>query len=392
MRFADGTEAICLCSNDYLGLADDPAVVAAAATGLERYGAGTASVRFICGLFTPHLELERDIAEFLGTDAAITYTSCWNANQALLDTLSGERTWILSDELNHASIIDGIRLRAARRQGGLRARRPQRLAEALGRVPDGARCLIVTDGVFSMEGDLAPLPGIVDLAAEHGASVIVDDSHGLGVLGASGAAPPSTSASRIASTSSPARWARRSAERRESFVAGGRALCDLLEQRSRPALLQRPAAVGRLRCARRARDPAGRALRLEQLHENVARFRAGVTAAGLSALEGERHRPDRRRRDPRRHRDERAPLRRGRLRDRLRLPRRPRGNGTGPRSDLSRARRQRRSTPRWRRSSGSPTNPHPAERTEVGAMGTRFVRSSYSWGGATPRSHRSEGA
>ena len=288
VRFADGAEAICLCSNDYLGLANDPAVVEAAAEGLRRYGAGTASVRFICGLFTPHLELERDLAAFVGMEAAITYTSCWNANQALLDTLSGERTWILSDELNHASIIDGIRLA---RPGGKEVYAHadlDALAAALGRVPEGARCLIVTDGVFSMEGDLAPLPGIVELAAEHGATVIVDDSHGLGVLGATGrgTAEHLGVADRIDIITGTLGKALGGAS--GGFVAGGRALCEVLEQRSRGQLFSNglPQSVA---CGARAalgllRDEPER---LARLHANVERFRAGVTAAGLSPLDGE---------------------------------------------------------------------------------------------------------
>lgn len=288
VRFADGTSAICLCSNDYLGLANDPAVVAAAAAGLEKYGAGTASVRFICGLFTPHLKLERDLAEFLGMDAAISYTSCWNANQGLLDALSGKRTFILSDELNHASIIDGIRLA---RPGGKAVYAHSDLAaleEKLGTVPDGVRCLIVTDGVFSMEGDLAPLPGICDLAEAHGATVIVDDSHGLGVLGPTGRGTAEYYGvmDRVDVITGTLGKALGGAS--GGFVAGGRALCDLLEQRSRGQLFSNGlpqsvasgarAALGVLRD-----DPS----RLARLHENVARFRAGVTEVGLEPLEGE---------------------------------------------------------------------------------------------------------
>ncbi len=186
IRLADGSEAICLCSNDYLGLANDPAVVAASVAGAERYGAGTASVRFICGLFTPHVELERDLADFLGTERALTYVSCWNANQAVLDTLSGKRTWILSDELNHASIIDGIRLARPAGKAVYAHADVDALRAKLAEVPDGMRTIVVTDGVFSMEGDLAPLPEILQICRDAGASLIVDDSHGLGVMGERG--------------------------------------------------------------------------------------------------------------------------------------------------------------------------------------------------------------
>ncbi len=288
IRFADGREAICLCSNDYLGLAAEPRVVEAAAEGLRRYGAGTASVRFICGLFTPHLELERELASFLATEASITYTSCWNANQALLDTLCDERTWVLSDELNHASIIDGIRLA---RPGGKAVYAHADVADLerrLAAVPDGARTLVVSDGVFSMEGDLAPLPDLVEIAGHHDATLIVDDSHGIGVLGATGAgvAEHFGLAGRIDIITGTLGKALGGAA--GGFVAGSRALTDVLEQRSRGQLFSNgiPPSVA---CGARAaltilrEEPD----RLRRLHGNVARFRDGVAAAGLEPLEGE---------------------------------------------------------------------------------------------------------
>ncbi|HET6831143.1 MAG TPA: aminotransferase class I/II-fold pyridoxal phosphate-dependent enzyme [Solirubrobacterales bacterium] len=288
VRFADGAEAICLCSNDYLGLAADPQVVAAAAAGLHEYGAGTASVRFICGLFTPHVELERDLAAFLGTERAVTYVSCWNANQALLDTLCDERTWVLSDELNHASIIDGIRLA---RPGG-KAIYAHADVAALERelevVPDGCRCLVVTDGVFSMEGDLAPLPEIVALCEAHEATLVVDDSHGLGVLGPTGrgTAEHFGLADRVDITTGTLGKALGGAA--GGFVAAGEEVCSILEQRSRAQLFSNglPQSVA---CGARAAlgvlrdDPT----RLGRLRANVDRFRTGVSAAGLEPLEGE---------------------------------------------------------------------------------------------------------
>ena len=288
IRFADGTEAICLCSNDYLGLAADPAVVGAAAEGLQRYGAGTASVRFICGLFTPHVELERDLAAFLGTERAVSFVSCWNANQALLTTLSGERTWIVSDELNHASIIDAIRLARPAGKAVYAHADVAALERELERVPDGHRCLVVTDGVFSMEGDLAPLPEIVELTAARGATLIVDDSHGLGVLGPTGrgTAEHFGVADRVDIVTGTLGKALGGAA--GGFVAAGAEVCEILEQRSRPQLFSNglPQSVA---CGARAAlavlrdDPT----RLRRLHENVARFRAGVTAAGLDPLPGE---------------------------------------------------------------------------------------------------------
>ncbi|MCL4287960.1 MAG: aminotransferase class I/II-fold pyridoxal phosphate-dependent enzyme, partial [Thermoleophilia bacterium] len=281
-------EAICLCSNDYLGLAADPAVVAAAAAGLRDYGAGTASVRFICGLFTPHAELERDLAAFLGTERAVTYTSCWNANQALLDTLCDERTWVLSDELNHASIIDGIRLA---RPGGkaIYAHADAGSLEAeLDRVPADARCLVVTDGVFSMEGDLAPLPEIVALCEARGATLIVDDSHGLGVLGPTGrgTAEHFGLADRVDITTGTLGKTLGGAA--GGFVAAGAEVCSILEQRSRAQLfsngLPQSVACGARAALAALRDDPGR---LRRLRANVARFRAGVSAAGLEPLDGE---------------------------------------------------------------------------------------------------------
>ena len=151
-------QVLCLCSHDYLGLANHPEVVRAAADGLARYGAGTASVRFICGKFVPHVELERDLAAFAGTESALTYVSCWNANAAVLDALCDPRTAVFSDRLNHASIIDGIRLARPAHKAVYEHADPDDLRRALAAAPATERRLIVTDGVFSMVGDLAPMP------------------------------------------------------------------------------------------------------------------------------------------------------------------------------------------------------------------------------------------
>ena len=186
VRMTGRGEVIVLSSNDYLGLAGHPEVVRAGIEGLQHYGAGTASVRFICGTFAPHLELERELAEFSGTEAALTYGSCWNANEALIPTLADEDTVILSDELNHASIIDAIRLSKPERKIRYAHSNMDELRAGLSSCRPEQRKLIVTDGVFSMEGDLARLPDIVELAQTYGASVVVDDSHGVGVLGATG--------------------------------------------------------------------------------------------------------------------------------------------------------------------------------------------------------------
>jgi glycine C-acetyltransferase len=180
-----GREVINFCANNYLGLANHPAVVEAAAAGLHRYGYGMASVRFICGTQEPHKELEAAIARFFGKEDAILYTSCFDANTGLFETLLGEEDAIISDELNHASIIDGVRLCKARR---FRYRHSDmaELERALKEAGPAGRRMIATDGVFSMDGDMARLPEICDLADRYRAVVMVDDSHATGVLGPGG--------------------------------------------------------------------------------------------------------------------------------------------------------------------------------------------------------------
>ncbi|NQT52499.1 aminotransferase class I/II-fold pyridoxal phosphate-dependent enzyme, partial [bacterium] len=181
VTLAGGREVVNLCSNNYLGLANDPAVVAGAQAAMARHGNGTASVRFICGTLTIHQELEAAIAEFCGTDSATTYVSCWNANEALLPTLLGEGDVVISDALNHASIIDACRLCSKKVRRLIYQHNDMAdLALRLDEARDARRKLIITDGVFSMEGDLANLPGITEVARRHGALVAVDDSHAHG--------------------------------------------------------------------------------------------------------------------------------------------------------------------------------------------------------------------
>ena len=178
-------EIIILSSNNYLGLSNHREVIQAGEAALERYGAGTASVRFICGTFSIHRELEQKLASFLGTEASLSYVSCWNANTGAIPVLAGEQDVIISDELNHASIIDGVRLCKARRLIYKHADMKE-LEDRLKSSRDARNRLIVTDGVFSMEGDLTPLPAIVELARKYNAVTLVDDSHGTGVMGEGG--------------------------------------------------------------------------------------------------------------------------------------------------------------------------------------------------------------
>lgn len=180
-------ELLILCSNNYLGLADKPEIIKAGIDALQRYGAGAASVRFICGTFDIHRVLEDKVASFLETEAALTYVSCWNANTAVIPALLQDGDCVISDELNHASIIDGCRLvgrnvkRLVYKHADMNS-----LEEKLGEASGCNNVLIVTDGVFSMEGDIAPLPEIVRLAEKYGAVVMIDDSHATGVIGKTG--------------------------------------------------------------------------------------------------------------------------------------------------------------------------------------------------------------
>lgn len=281
-------EVLVLSSNDYLGMANNPAVVAAGREALAEYGAGTASVRFICGLFEPHLLLEAELADFLGTEAAITYVSCWNANHAILDALCDKQTHVFSDELNHASIIDAMRLA---RPGGKTIYPHSDMAAleaSLIEVGDVKRKLIVTDGVFSMEGDLAPLPELVDLAKRHGAVLIVDDSHGLGVMGDTGRGTAEHFGLEGQIDIITGTLGKALGGGAGGFVAGDRALCSILEQRSRPQLFSNglPPTV-----AASSRE-ALRHLRqnpdlIESLRANIAEYRRLLNEAGLEPVAGD---------------------------------------------------------------------------------------------------------
>ncbi len=281
-------EVIVLSSNDYLGMADNPAVIEAGVQALKKYGAGTASVRFICGLFEPHLELERDLADFLGTGSSLTYVSCWTANHAILDALSDRETHIFSDELNHASIIDAMKLA---RPGG-KSIYPhsdvEALETALQEHAEVKRKLVVTDGVFSMEGDLAPLPRLVELCAEHEAVLIVDDSHGLGVMGETGRGTAEHFGLHGKVDITTGTLGKALGGAAGGFVAGSEELCRVLEQRSRPQLFSNGLPPTVAASARQAlielRDDPGL---VGKLRENTATYRGLLTEAGLEPIPGE---------------------------------------------------------------------------------------------------------
>jgi glycine C-acetyltransferase len=281
-------DVIVLSSNNYLGLADHPEVVAAGIEGLRRYGAGTASVRFICGTFEPHLELERDLAELSATDAALTYVSCWNANEAVIPTLADAETVIVSDELNHASIIDGVRLAKPQRKLVYRHSDMGELRDALRSCEPGRRKLVLTDGVFSMEGDLARLPDILELARAHEAVVLVDDSHGVGAVGATGRGVAEHygvlgQVDVVTGTLGKALGGAAG-----GFVASTEEVCELLAQRSRPQLFSN-ALPPTVACSARAAIGVMRAQPrlLTRLHENTRWFREALQEAGFAPLEGE---------------------------------------------------------------------------------------------------------
>jgi len=275
-----------LSSNNYLGLSGDPAVIEGGKRTLDRVGAGTASVRFICGTFDVHLELERKLAEFLGTPAALTYVSCWNANTGLTPTFLGEDDVIISDELNHASVIDGVRATKSARKVYKHSDMAS-LEEHLKGSRQARHRFVFTDGVFSMEGDLARLPDIVELARKYDAIVAVDDSHGTGVMGETGRGTPEHYGLHgkidvITSTLGKALGGAAG-----GFTAGPVALCDYLTQRSRPQLFSNalpPTVAGSTLAAvqRLESDPG----MVRRLRDNTKYFREKILEAGFKPLEG----------------------------------------------------------------------------------------------------------
>ncbi len=288
VRMAGRGEVIVLSSNNYLGLADRPEVVEAGIEGLRRYGAGTASVRFICGTFEPHLELERELADLVGTDAALTYVSCWNANEAAIPSLTDDSTVILSDELNHASIIDAVRLARPARKAVYKHSDMDDLRAQLGSLERGQRALVITDGVFSMEGDLARLPEIVELVREQDATLVVDDSHGTGVMGETGRGVAEHfgllgQVDVITSTLGKALGGAAG-----GFVAASEEVCDILAQRSRPQLFSNAlpptvacSALEAVRVLRREPELVGK------LQESTQALRRRLRDLGFAPLDGE---------------------------------------------------------------------------------------------------------
>jgi glycine C-acetyltransferase len=287
-------EVACFCSNNYLGLANHPEVREAGIEGLRKYGAGTASVRFICGTFEPHELLEQTIARFLGVEAAWTFVSCWNATEAIFPTFCEPGDVIVSDELNHACIIDSMRLasqikktgRAVYRHGDMDSLREALRAARANPEVTGA-IWVVTDGVFSMEGDVAKMPEIRTLCDEFGAILVVDDSHGTGVLGRTGRGThehfgmPGKAVEYFSGTLGKALGGAAG-----GYVAGGRTGIDLLVQRGRPTLFSNALPVTVACSANKAleilmREPQ----RVQKLRDNVAYARKGIASAGYEVLQ-----------------------------------------------------------------------------------------------------------
>ena len=284
-------EVIILSSNNYLGLSNQPEVVAAGKAALDRYGAGTASVRFICGTFTIHRALEHACARLVGTPASLSFVSCWNANEAFPGTLLTEHDVIISDQLNHASIIDGIRLAkaitrcrsAVYRHGDLADLEAKLEAERGDRVR-----MVVTDGIFSMEGSIAPLPDLVELCRRHDAVLVVDDSHATGVLGARGRGTAEHfglvgEVDIITSTLGKALGGAAG-----GFVAAAASVCDYLTQRARPQLFSNalPPTVAASSLAAIEYLEAHPA-RVATLQQNARYFRERLLELGFRPLAGE---------------------------------------------------------------------------------------------------------
>ena len=340
-------ELLNLCANNYLGLANHPAIVEAAHEALDRWGYGMASVRFICGTQALHRELEERLSAFLGTDDTILFTSCFDANGGLFEALLDEEDAVISDELNHASIIDGIRLCKAQRlryANGDMDELEARLEEAA----DARYRLIATDGVFSMDGYLAQLDRICDLAERHDALVMVDDSHAVGFVGPGGRGTPEhhgvvervdiltgTLGKAIGGASG-------------GYVSGRREIVELLRQRSRPYLFSNSLAPPVVAASLRALELIESSPELrDRLRENTAHFRSRMTELGFDVLPGEHPIV------PVMIGDEVAaaallgPARRARrLRGQLLVPRRPARHRADPHADVGRAHDRR---PRLRR-------------------------------------------
>ena len=284
-------QVIILSSNNYVGLADVPEVIQAGKSALDRFGAGTSSVRFICGTFTVHRDLEQALARFVGTAASLSFVSCWNANEAVPGTLLNEQDIVLSDQLNHASIIDGIRLAKAITKCQTGVYRHGDLDDLRAKLAAAKDCrvrMVITDGIFSMEGAIANLPDIVEICRTHDAVLVVDDSHATGVLGRTGRGTAEHfgmlgEIDIITSTLGKALGGAAG-----GFVASTESVCDYLTQRARPQLFSNalPPTVAASALAS-VEYLEAHPERVTRLHENARYFREQLIALGFKPMPGE---------------------------------------------------------------------------------------------------------
>ncbi|WP_082177736.1 glycine C-acetyltransferase [Arthrobacter sp. RIT-PI-e] len=284
---AEGAKVLNFCANNYLGLADHPEIIASAKTALDERGFGMASVRFICGTQDLHLELEHRVSRFLGTEDTILFSSCFDANGGVFESLLGAEDAVISDALNHASIIDGIRLSKAQRYRY--ANRDLADLEAKLQETAGARRrLIVTDGIFSMDGYLAPLEGICDLAERYDAMVMVDDSHAVGFMGATGAGTPEHAGVAERVDIFTGTFGKALGGASGGYVAARAEIVALLRQRARPYLFSNSLAPSIVAATLTALDLVQNSADLRStLARNAALFRRRMTEEGFDLLDGE---------------------------------------------------------------------------------------------------------
>jgi len=282
-------DEIVLCSNNYLGLANNPEVIEAAHRALDKYGAGASSVRFICGTYDIHRVLEEKVAAFLGMQAAVTYTSCWAANTACIPALLSDGDAVISDELNHASIIDGCRAvakgvtKAVYRHAGMAS-----LEEKLKETSGCGAVLVVTDGVFSMEGDIAKLPDIIALCGKYKALVMIDDSHATGVIGKTGRGTMEYYNIKEGVDIISGTFGKALGGAGGGFIAASRSICEMLTQRSRPHLFSNSLPPVLCAIAGAAIDHLDRNPQIAaSLAKKTAYMRGKIKAMGLHPIEGD---------------------------------------------------------------------------------------------------------
>ena len=287
LRTGGSAEVLNFCANNYLGLADHPQIIEAAKTALDERGFGMASVRFICGTQDLHLELERRVSQFLGTDDTILFSSCFDANGGVFESLLSAEDAVISDALNHASIIDGIRLSKAQRFRY--ANRDMADLEAkLKEASSARRRLIVTDGIFSMDGYLAPLEAICDLADKYDAMVMVDDSHAVGFMGPTGAGTPEHAGVGDRVDIYTGTFGKALGGASGGYVAARREIVEVLRQRARPYLFSNSLAPSIVAATLTALDLVQNSAELRAtLVDNAAHFRRRMTEEGFELLEGE---------------------------------------------------------------------------------------------------------